>query len=185
MGAFPVRDPFATQHNSPSPSPVSRPRPRNNATVPDYRPGAPEGVSDASPWCAAHAPGRGGARLVRDSTSPPSCSSPPLPTSTSRLRAAHRPECTAPGTEPAMSGAPPPSGDGTTHVRLGRLGRFTERGGRAEFRWDPQTAKQPEPRHLPDGTTHVRLGRLGRFTKKGGVCGISMGSAQVSIYLVF
>ena len=65
------------------------------------------------------------------------------------------------------------------------LGRFTERGGRAEFRWDPQTAKQPEPRHLPDGTTHVRLGRLGRFTKKGGVCGISMGSAQVSIYLVF
>ena len=66
-----IRDPFATQPNSPFPSPMSWPRPRNNAVVPDHRSGAPEGVSDAPPCCAAHAPRRGGARLDRDSTSPP------------------------------------------------------------------------------------------------------------------
>ena len=70
----------------PPPSPVSRPRLRNNAAVPDYRPGAPEGVSDAVPCRAAHAPGRGGARLVRDSTSPPPGSPLPPPTNTPGLR---------------------------------------------------------------------------------------------------
>ena len=85
-GVLLIRDPFVTPAKAPSPSPVSRPRPRNNAAVPDYRPGAPEGVSDAAPCCAAHAPGRGGARLVRDSTSPPPGSPLPPHTNTPGLR---------------------------------------------------------------------------------------------------
>ena len=131
----------------PFPSPTSKLRQRVDATVPDC---LTMGVSDTPPCCAAHAPEGGGAPLDRDSTAPPLHFTRPPPTSTPRLRAAHRPECTRPR-------------DGASYVRLGR---FTEKA--AEFLLDPQSAKQPETRHLPDGTTHVRLVRLVRFTEKGG-----------------
>ena len=143
----------------PFPSPTSKLRPRVDATVPDC---LTMGVSDTPPCCAAHAPEGGGAPLDRDSTAPPLHFTRPPPTSTPRLRAAHRPECTRPR-------------DGASYVRLGRF--VTEKA--AEFLLDPQSAKQPETRHLPDGTTHVRLVRLVRFSARGGACGIRSGSDHV------
>ena len=93
------------------------------------------GVSDTPPCCAAHAPEGGGAPLDRDLTAPP------LHFTGEFCRARNR------------------------RVRLGRLGRFPERGEGCGLSWDPSEFRQARNRR-------VRLVRLVRFRGRGGACGL-------------